>query len=72
MPVSGLEGGKINIVPVDFVASAMDHIAHEPGLDGKTFHLTDPQPKSAGQVINTLRARRARARVRDADRPPDD
>ena len=30
MPVVGLEGGKINIVPVDFVASAMDHIAHQP------------------------------------------
>ena len=72
MPVVGLEGGKINIVPVDFVAAAMDHIAHQDGLDGQAFHLTDPNPKSAGQVINVVRARRARARVRDADRPPDD
>ena len=30
VPVVGLEGGKINIVPVDFVAGAMDHIAHQP------------------------------------------
>jgi short-subunit dehydrogenase len=60
MPVVGLEGGKINVVPVDFVASAMDHIAHQPGLDGQAFHLTDPHPKSAGQLVNTF-ARAAHA-----------
>jgi thioester reductase-like protein len=54
MPVVGLEGGKINIVPVDFVAVAMDHIAHQDGLDGQAFHLTDPNPKSAGQVMNVF------------------
>ena len=70
-PVVGLEGGTINIVPVDFVAAAMDHIAHQDGLDGQAFHLTDPNPKTAGQVINVF-ARAARARGRDADRPPDD
>jgi NAD(P)-dependent dehydrogenase (short-subunit alcohol dehydrogenase family) len=60
MPVIGVEGGKINIVPVDFVATAMDHIAHLDGLDGRAFHLTDSNPKSAGQVINTF-ARAAHA-----------
>ena len=64
MPAVGLEGGPINIVPVDFVAAAMDHIAHQDGLDGQAFHLTDPNPKTAGQVINVVRARRARARGR--------
>jgi NAD(P)-dependent dehydrogenase (short-subunit alcohol dehydrogenase family) len=59
-PVVGLEGGNINIVPVDFVASAMDHIAHKEGLDGRAFHLTDPNPKSAGHVINVF-ARAAHA-----------
>src|SRR3546814_6674627 len=34
MPTLGIEGGRINIVPVDFVADAMDHIAHKPKLDG--------------------------------------
>ena len=29
--VVGVEGGEINIVPVDYVAKAMDHIAHQPG-----------------------------------------
>ncbi|HEX3563115.1 MAG TPA: SDR family oxidoreductase [Solirubrobacterales bacterium] len=59
-PGIGVEGRKINIVPVDFVAKAMDHIAHIEGLDGQAFHLTDPNPLSAGQVINTF-ARAAHA-----------
>jgi NAD(P)-dependent dehydrogenase (short-subunit alcohol dehydrogenase family) len=53
-PGVGIEGRKINIVPVDFVAKAMDHIAHIDGLDGQAFHLTDPNPMSAGQVINAF------------------
>ena len=52
MPTIGIEGGRINIVPVDFVASALDHIAHKKGLDGKTFHLTDPEPYRIGEVLN--------------------
>jgi NAD(P)-dependent dehydrogenase (short-subunit alcohol dehydrogenase family) len=52
LPAVGVEGGEINIVPVDFVAAALDHIAHQPGLDGRALHLTDPDPKTAGEVIN--------------------
>ena len=52
MPAIGLEGGRINIVPVDYVAKAMDHIAHLPRQDGKCFHLTDPKPKRIGHVLN--------------------
>ena len=52
LPTLGIEGGEINIVPVDFVASAIDHIAHQPGLDQQAFHLTDPNPKTAGEMIN--------------------
>jgi len=52
LPTLGVEGGEINIVPVDYVADAIDHIAHKPGLDGQTFSLTDPQPKTAGEMIN--------------------
>ena len=52
VPTLGLEGGRINLVPVDFVARAMDHIAHKPRLDGQCFHLTDPSPKRIGAVMN--------------------
>ncbi|MEO5962436.1 MAG: SDR family oxidoreductase, partial [Thermomonas sp.] len=54
MPTLGLEGGRINVVPVDFVVDAMDHIAHKPKLDGQTFHLTDPEPMRVGEVLNTF------------------
>ena len=53
-PGVGIEGRKINIVPVDFVAKAMDHLAHLDGFDGQAFHLTDPNPLTAGQVINVF------------------
>ena len=52
LPTVGIEGGEINIVPVDYVAAAIDHIAHQPGLDGQAFSLTDPKPKTAGEVLN--------------------
>ena len=52
MPTIGVEGGRINIVPVDFVVDAMDHIAHKKGLDGGCFHLTDPDPMRVGEVLN--------------------
>jgi len=52
MPTIGIEGGRINIVPVDFVADALDFIAHKKGLDGKCFHLTDPEPYRIGEVLN--------------------
>jgi NAD(P)-dependent dehydrogenase (short-subunit alcohol dehydrogenase family) len=52
MPTIGLEGGRVNLVPVDFVAAAIDHIAHKPGLDAHCFHLTDPAPRRIGEVLN--------------------
>jgi NAD(P)-dependent dehydrogenase (short-subunit alcohol dehydrogenase family) len=55
-PLIGPELGYTNIVPVDFVADAMDHIAHQQGLDGQTFHLTAPKNQRAGEVMNTIAA----------------
>ncbi len=52
MPMIGIEGGRVNLVPVDYVADAMDHIAHKPGLNGGCFHLTDPNPRRIGEVLN--------------------
>jgi NAD(P)-dependent dehydrogenase (short-subunit alcohol dehydrogenase family) len=52
MPIVGVEGGRINLVPVDWLVAAMDHIAHVPGEDGGCFHLTDPEPRRIGEVLN--------------------
>src|SRR5436190_9947659 len=37
VPLIGPELGYTNLVPVDFVARSMDHIAHQPDLDGQAF-----------------------------------
>ena len=54
VPLAGPEGGQTNIVPVDFVARAIDHIAHTPAADlpGDTFHLVNPEPMSVGGALN--------------------
>ncbi|MCL4167550.1 UNVERIFIED_CONTAM: hypothetical protein GTU68_003682, partial [Idotea baltica] len=51
-PLIGIEGGKFNVVPVDYVVDAMDHIAHQEDLDGRAFHLTDPEHHSMGNMLN--------------------
>jgi NAD(P)-dependent dehydrogenase (short-subunit alcohol dehydrogenase family) len=53
-PFVGPEGGPLNLVPVDFVARAMDHIAHLDALDNRAFHLVDPEPLSLGDTLNTF------------------
>jgi NAD(P)-dependent dehydrogenase (short-subunit alcohol dehydrogenase family) len=53
-PLAGPEGREANLVPVDFVARAMDHIAHMDAADlsSDTFHLVDPEPLSVGEALN--------------------
>src|SRR3954469_21567335 len=53
-PLAGPEGKKVNVVPVDYVAKALDHIAHldDADLYGNTFHLVDPEPLTVGQTLN--------------------
>ena len=55
MPSIGLEGGRINIVPVDFVVSALDHISHQKAeIDKKCFHLVDPEGYRVGDVLDVF------------------
>ena len=55
-PSVGLEGGRINVVPVDFVVKCIDHISHSGGpkadLKGKCFHLVDPVGYRIGDVLD--------------------
>src|SRR5438874_4875429 len=53
-PLVGYEGNPLNLVPVDYVARALAAIAAKPGLDGKTFHLVDPEPLSLGDSVNVF------------------
>jgi NAD(P)-dependent dehydrogenase (short-subunit alcohol dehydrogenase family) len=52
MPAIGLEGGRVNIVPVDFVVDALDHISHKPDIDKRCFHLVDPVGYRVGDVLD--------------------
>src|SRR5207248_3480661 len=53
-PLAGPEGRKVNLVPVDFVAKAMDHIAHlaDGEVPGNTFHLVTTETLTVGQTLN--------------------
>ena len=54
MPLLGIEGGKVAIAPVDYVAAAMDIIAHKPGLDGQCFHLMQSSSPSVGDLLQAF------------------
>ena len=54
-PAVGLEGGRINIVPVDFVVACIDHVSHgKADIAGKASHLVDPQGYRIGDVLATF------------------
>lgn len=52
MPAVGLEGGRVNIVPVDYVVNALDHISHKAGIEKRAFHLVDPVGYRVGDVLD--------------------
>ncbi|WP_378737036.1 SDR family oxidoreductase [Nocardia brasiliensis] len=52
LPVLVPKLGETNMVPVDFVARALDHIAHQPGPNATTFHLVDPRRQSVAEALN--------------------
>jgi len=54
MPMVGLEGGRINIVPVDFVVDSLDYISHHEHASGKCYHLVDPVGYRVGDVLDLL------------------
>ncbi|QIK66760.1 SDR family oxidoreductase [Nocardioides sp. HDW12B] len=51
-PLVGVDLGDTNVVPVDYVASAMDHLMHLEERDGEAFHLVNPEPQRTVDVIN--------------------
>ncbi|HXB54320.1 MAG TPA: SDR family oxidoreductase [Vicinamibacteria bacterium] len=42
--------GTVNVVPVDFVVEALARLSTAPMSEGKTYHLTDPDPHSAREL----------------------
>ena len=54
LPLVGPDLGSTNVVPVDYVADAMDALIHADGLDGRAFHLVHPRPQKLLDVYNAL------------------
>jgi NAD(P)-dependent dehydrogenase (short-subunit alcohol dehydrogenase family) len=52
MPSVGLEGGRINIVPVDFVVNALNVISHQKDIQSRCYHLVDPVGYRVGDVLD--------------------
>ena len=49
-----IQGGRLPLVPVDYVVSAMDALAHMNGLNGRCFHLVDCSPKLFVDALNVF------------------
>jgi thioester reductase-like protein len=54
MPQFGRAGAKFNVVPVDYVVAAMVAAAGDPATLGHTLHLVDPDPLTAGELVELL------------------
>jgi len=54
LPLLGIEGGRIPVVPVDYVAAAIATLAVKPGQDGKTFHLVPTQSPTVGDLLQSV------------------
>jgi nucleoside-diphosphate-sugar epimerase len=54
LPVLGIDGGRMPIAPVDYVADAIDHIAHQPGRDGQAFFLLQRPEPTVGAMLRTF------------------
>ena len=49
-----VEGWRMEMTPVDFVAAAILHLASEKAAQGGTYHLANPDPPPADEVFDRL------------------
>ncbi len=54
LPLPGNGVAPLNVVPVDYVVSAVWHLSRDPRGAGRTFHLVDPNPMSARRVYELI------------------
>jgi short-subunit dehydrogenase len=48
--------GATNIVPVDYVVDATEHLMHVDAPSGTTYHLVSPEPQPLSDVYNAMAA----------------
>ena len=54
VPLAGPNLGDTNVVPVDYVAKALLALVNKPDLDGRAFHLVNPEPQPVVSVYNAF------------------
>lgn len=54
IPLIGIEGGRVPIVPVDYVAKALKVIGLAKAGDGQCFHLVQSDAPTVGDLLQTL------------------
>lgn len=54
LPLAGPDLGATNLVPVDYVVEAMDHLMHTESPSGSTYHLASPRPQPLNEVYNAF------------------
>jgi len=64
VPLPGRGDYPLNLVPVDYVVAAIQHISRDPRGVGLTFHLTDPNPLPARRVLDLIADHANRKRPR--------
>src|SRR2546430_17086156 len=60
LPLPGDGVAPLNVVPIDYVASAATAIHHDPRAVGRTFHVVDPNPTSSRRVYELVANRAGR------------
>lgn len=53
-PKIGNLRAEVNLVPIDFIVDAVLYLAHKEDGEGKTYHLTDPNPYTAEQLYEMM------------------
>ncbi|MGE7090129.1 SDR family oxidoreductase [Lysinibacillus sp. NPDC048646] len=54
IPYIGDSNSTINVVPIDYILKASIFIMDEKSAEGKTLHLTDPNPHPVQEVYRTM------------------
>jgi uncharacterized protein YbjT (DUF2867 family) len=45
---------RVNVVPRDFVVSAIAHLSGHPNSKGRTYHIADPNPLTVDEMTDVL------------------
>lgn len=55
LPVAGRPSRhRFNVVPRDFLVTALDYLSALPRSSGKTYHLADPEPLTVDETIDAI------------------